>query len=259
MDRLTVLKRKEIPTSVKINNLYLTQGVDDLLVLQLVDKDKTIYHTPLSEGLIPRHTTSGKFLGSGVYTLVNSVGKDVLYIPNATGSLRFVVVNAIATNSNSNIRVVRLDLTDTINGEHKDLITTENGMWLLSDAATGGWVATKLSGKGDTGNSGEQGPKGCNGKIGPQGPQGVAGAVGEQGSTGPIGPPGNSDQEVIQLSEATEFTISHNFGWFPIVTIYKLQDGDYKRAPDNEYELIATANYFTIVSPTPITGICIYS
>ncbi len=52
--------------------------------------------------------------------------------------------------------------------------------------------------------------------VGPQGPPGAAGATGPQGPPGPAGG-GTFDYE--QMSAATVWTINHNLGRYPAVTV----------------------------------------
>jgi hypothetical protein len=261
--QIRLIKQDTLPSTLLKDTFYLTKGVDGLLVCHLTNETgAVVYHTPLAEGLTPRYTRNGEFIGSGVYTLTNQPGCDVLYLPPANGSLRFIVVNVVGIEneaSTATARVVRTATADSLNGIPHDLTTDKDGMWLLSDAATGEWTSTRLSGKGDDGLTGDKGADGCAGPIGRQGPKGIAGGVGERGQVGPIGPPGNSQQTTTQLVDAVNFTITHGLGWYPVVVLYELVGGEHIRKPENSYTLKSTPTEFTIVSPTPVTGFCVYS
>lgn len=56
------------------------------------------------------------------------------------------------------------------------------------------------------------------GGIGPQGPPGADGAQGEPGEPGPPGPAGGTYHH-IQSSPSAVWTINHNLGFYPNVTI----------------------------------------
>ena len=61
-------------------------------------------------------------------------------------------------------------------------------------------------------------PSTIQGPVGPQGPQGIQGV---QGPTGPEGPSGEGDLNYThnQTSPSTEWTITHNLGKFPSVSV----------------------------------------
>lgn len=56
---------------------------------------------------------------------------------------------------------------------------------------------------------------------GPVGPQGIQGPQGVAGPTGPVGPSGEGDLNYThnQTSPSTEWTITHNLGKFPSVSV----------------------------------------
>ncbi len=56
------------------------------------------------------------------------------------------------------------------------------------------------------------------GRTGPEGPPGPPGPEGV-GSPGPIGPPGSAPYEHVQSILSDEWTIDHNIGFRPVVTV----------------------------------------
>jgi hypothetical protein len=58
-----------------------------------------------------------------------------------------------------------------------------------------------------------------------QGPPGPAGEAGPAGPQGPQGVPGGTNFTFSQMSASTVWTIPHNLGWFPPVTIVN-EEGD---------------------------------
>lgn len=95
-----------------------------------------------------------------------------------------------------------------------------------------------------TGLTGPPGPPGPDGPTGPQGARGFTGSTGPEGPEGPPGPSGTADQETYifnQVGPAAIWTITHNLGRYPSVTV--VDTGDSEVIPDLMY---ASANELTL-------------
>jgi hypothetical protein len=97
----------------------------------------------------------------------------------------------------------------------------------------------------DPGVAGAQGPQG------PQGIQGIQGPTGQQGSTGSQGPQGEPSGPVsylhTQYSASATWTITHNLGYRPNVTVsdsaYTIIEGDIEYPNSNTIVLKFSSSF----------------
>ena len=98
---------------------------------------------------------------------------------------------------------------------------------------------------GVAGPQGTQGPQGATGAAGPQGPQGATGATGAAGPQGPTSGPVSYLH--TQYSPSDTWTINHNLGYRPNVTIsdsaYTIIEGDIEYPNSNTIILKFSASF----------------
>lgn len=89
---------------------------------------------------------------------------------------------------------------------------------------------------------------------GPPGPTGPAGGVGPAGPTGPTGPAGSGGTTFVQPTPSTSWTINHNLGFRPQVTV--LTTGGSVMWAEITHP---TVNQTVILHKTPVAGSVRYS
>lgn len=83
----------------------------------------------------------------------------------------------------------------------------------------------QIASSGAQGPKGDEGPQGLQGPQGPEGPQGPKGDQGDQGQQGIQGPAGTSADPTFysfvheQQADSDTWTITHNLGYRPAVSI----------------------------------------